>query len=121
MQFDVVYIESPGYVSATLSGDVVDEVLKTARGEMNSKLLAHDCKRLLVDAGGVSHMQSIISDFEFTAEHRTKLPPGTRHAVVIKDEHRPHMQFVEDVAQNRSINLKLFTDRNAAIEWLCTE
>ena len=121
MQFSVVYLADQAYVLSTLTGDVSERDLKSARGEMNSELLAHGCKRLLVDATGISRMQSVVSDFEFTAQHRTELPPGTRHAVVIKPEQEEHMRFVENVAQNRSVNLRLFTDKNEAVGWLCSD
>ena len=121
MQSSVVYVDDADYVIGTISGDSKETELGIVRGEMNSKLLAHNCKRLLVDARGISKLQSVFDDYDFTTQHRTELPLGTRHAVVIRPEHEKHMQFVEDVAQNRSINLKLFMDKNQAINWLCND
>ena len=119
MQSNVVYVDDAGYVSGALTGDVIEAELGVIREEMNSKLLEHDCRRLLVDATGISRLQSVFEDYEFTKQHRTELPQGTRHAVLIRPEHQEHMRFVEDVAQNRSINLRVFTDRDQAIDWLC--
>ena len=118
MTYEVEYVDDAGYVSGTLTGDLEQDELNAARGEMNALLMSNKCKRLLVDATDVLHMQSVFSDFEFTAEHQTELPLGTSHAVVVQPEHMEHMQFVEDVAQNRSVNLRLFTDKSAAIDWL---
>ena len=118
MQYRVEYFAEADYVSGTISGEVNEADLNSARGEMNSTLLDHNCTRLLIDATGLSQMQSLISDFEFTVQHRTGLPPGTRHAVVINPGHKDHMQFVEDVAQNRSVDLMVFTARGEAISWL---
>lgn len=121
MPYTVIYVEDSDHVCATLADDIGEQELNAARGEMNSMLLAHDCRRLLVDATGVSEMLSFTTDFEFTEQHRTELPLGTRHAVVIAPEHAEHMRFVEDVAQNRSIILELFTDKDQAVDWLCSE
>ena len=118
MPFDVMYVEDSGYVAGTLMGDMEEKDLNAARNKMNAELVAHGCKKLLVDATGITQMQSVFADFDFTEEHQTELPLGTRHAVVIRPERKGHMQFVEDVAQNRAINLRLFTDRHDAIEWL---
>ena len=118
MTFDVAFVGDAGYVYLTLSGAITDTELKAARGEANAELDAHGCRRLLVDATAITRMQPIVDDFEFTTEHNKTLPPGTRHAVVIRSEHREHMQFVEDVAQNRGIDLRLFMDRSRAIDWL---
>ena len=118
MPFDVTYVEDAGYVSGVLSGDMSGDQLEVARQAMNEQLIAHDCRRLFVDATKIDRMQSVFADFDFTTEHRNKLPLGTRHAVVIRAERKPHMQFIEDVAQNRAINLRIFLDRDEAVNWL---
>ena len=120
MQYEVVYVDDADYVSGTLTGDLTEKELNAARAEMNEQLAAKNCRRLLVDATRVPQMRSVFADFKFTAEHQTELPLGTSHAVVIQPEHEEHMQFVENVAQNRSVNLKLFTDKTEAIDWLLT-
>ena len=118
MPYDVAYVEDADYVAGTLTGDISQQELTAARVEINAQLTAHNCKRLLVDATTVSRTLSIFDDFEFTAQHQTELPLGTSHAVVIRPEHQEHMQFVEIVAQNRCVNLRLFMDRDRAIQWL---
>ena len=118
MPYDVVYVEEADYVMGTLSGEPTDEELKAARSEMKVQLTAYDCVKLLVDTTGLSGMRPIVDDFEFTAQHQSELPPGTSHAVVVQPKHKEHMQFVENVAQNRYVNLRLFTDKDQAIKWL---
>ena len=118
MPYDVKFVEDGNYVSGTMTGDITETDLKSIRSEMNDLLNAHSCVRLLVDASGGTNKQSFMTDFEFTAQHRTELPPGTSHAVVIRSDQKEHMQFVENVAQNRGVNLRLFLDRNEAISWL---
>ena len=118
MPYEVMYVEDGNYVSGTLNGDLSASELNSARDDMDAALRVNDCRRLLVDATGVPRMQSITEDFKFTAEHQSALPLGTVHAVVIRPEHAEHMGFVETVAQNRSMDMSLFTDRAAAVDWL---
>ena len=118
MPYHVTYVEDADYVIGTLTGGLTEKELNAARGEMGAQLTAHRCGKLLVDATGLSRMQSIAADFEFTAQHQSALPPGTSHAVVIQEKHKERMQFVENVAQNRYVEFRLFTDRDQAIEWL---
>ena len=118
LPYSVEYVQDQEYVSAVLTGDLTESDLQAARDEINVQLCANDSKRLLVDATGLARMQSVFSDFEFTAQHRTKLPPGTRHAVFVRPEHREHMQFVEDVGQNRMVDIRIFLDRDEALGWL---
>ena len=118
MPYEVDFVENGNYVSGTLEGEITEAELKAARVEMNALLTDRNCERLLVDTTATSRMLSFLTDFEFTADHRSELPPRTWHAVVIRPDQKEHMQFVENVAQNRAVNLRLFTDRNEAIGWL---
>lgn len=121
MRYEVDFREHEGYVAGTFYGDVTEDDLRAARGEMNVHLSSNGCRRLLVDATEVTRMQSAPADFDFTAEHQSALPTGTRHAVLISAEHAERMQFVEDVAQNRHIDLQVFVDRDAALSWLLAD
>ena len=118
MAYEVVFVADANHVCATLTGAITEDEIKAARSDMNSELIDHSCERLLVDATGLTTMLPVLTDFEFTADHKTELPPRTWHAVVIRPDQQEHMQFVENVAQNRAINLRLFTDRNEAANWL---
>lgn len=118
MRYKVEFKEHEGYVAGKFVGEVTEDDLRAARQEMNVHLSGNGCRRLLVDASEITRMQSAPADFDFTAEHQSALPKGTRHAVVISPEHAERMQFVEDVAQNRYIDLQVFVDRDAALAWL---
>ena len=118
MPYEVTFAENENYVSGALTGEITESEIKAARVEMNALLTDHDCERLLVDATGTTRMLGFLSDFEITASHKSELPPRTWHAVVIRPDQKEHMQFVENVAQNRAVNLRLFTDRHEAIDWL---
>ena len=121
MPYNVVFADDARYVIGTLTGEITEDEIKAARVEMNALLVDHSCERLLVDATGLTRMLSFLTDFEFTADHKSELPPRTWHAVVIRPDQKEHMQFVENVAQNRAVNLKLFVDRDEAIHWLVNE
>lgn len=118
MAYAVEFVEDAGYVSTTLKSDVTIDELNAARAESASLLAEKDCTRLMVDASTVAHMQSIFDDYTFTAEHRKILPPPIRTAIVVRQDHRDHMQFVENVAQNRGVSLMLFLEREEALRWL---
>ena len=118
MPYVAEQIENAGYVSVTLTGDVTMAELIAAREEAASLLAENDCTRLLVDGTKIAQMQSIFDDFAFTAQHRSYLPPPIRTAIVIGQAHLDHMKFVENVAQNRGVNLTLFLEREEALRWL---
>ena len=118
MRLDISIVQQNGYVEITLIGEPNGDRFNASRAEANELMQKTGCTALLVDATGLTGMLPVLTDFEFTTEHTTQLPKGTRHAVVVNPEHTERMLFVEDVAQNRFIDLKIFTDRSEALRWL---
>ncbi len=118
MKLDISIVQENGYVEITLTGDPNGDRFNASRAEANELMKKTGCKGLLVDATGLTRMLPVIADFEFTTGHTTELPKGTRHAVIVNPVHMERMQFVEDVAQNRFIDLRIFTDRAKALSWL---
>jgi len=118
MPSHIEYISKNGYVSLILKGEVTAGDLATVRKEAASLLSEHNCSRLLVDATELARMQSIVEDFEFVSRNLSYFPPPVRIAEIANEQYLEHMQFVEDVSQNRGIDFKVFTDRDEAIGWL---
>ena len=62
--------------------------------------------------------QSVTEEYEFTSEHRLNFPAGIRIAVVADQDTAEYFRFVENVSQNRTVNQRMFLDRDEALEWL---
>ena len=114
----IKYIEEHGYVSVILEGDVSIEELAATREESAALMTEKQCLRLFVDSRDESEMNSISDDFDFSSEHFKYFPPPIKTAVLVHDDHAKHMQFVEDVSQNRGVNLMVFVDKGEALRWL---
>ena len=58
--------------------------------------------------------------FEFSASFQTVFPPGIMHAVVysLDSNAKADAHFVETVASNRGTPIKIFKNKNKAINWL---
>lgn len=95
--------------------------LEDARTRSARLLAEHGLVRLLVDgrAADVGTIGSL-DIFEFTSGHPTELPSigRLRMALVVPHEHAEFARFVETVAQNRGVNLRLFFDLSEARAWL---
>ena len=72
----------------------------------------------MVDARRIDPIKSAFDDFEFTADHLYAHPPLVRIAVLHHANQSERFRFIENVAVNRGLNLRVFTDSAEAINWL---
>jgi hypothetical protein len=122
VQLQQLHIEEiPGYLKARFNGaNTTEEV------EQQFKLLAEKCKstkkyKLLLDFTEVPANISLVDRYELGkrtlvfARHKCKV------AAVCKSEHRESVCFLATVAQNRWVDLCIFTNVEDAVEWLLKE
>ena len=118
MTHTVNYVAADDYVLIAFVGEVTTEDLQKCRAEASDLLTANDCTRLLVDATREAPRRDVLGDYDFTSQHRAQLPPGTRHAVLIRASESEYVRFVENVARNRGVDLELFVSLDEALSWL---
>ena len=118
MDHAIEMVKDKKHVRIALSGRLTRNDLENARDDASSALMAGHCDRLLVDATRVTYELSDLEFFQFTSEHRSRLPKGTRIALLISPDELSNFRFVENVAQNRAVNLLLFVDTDKAVNWL---
>jgi hypothetical protein len=87
------------------------------------KLLAEKCKctnknRLLLDLTGVPANLSLVDLYSLGKRALVFAQFKCKVAAVCKPEQYDSTSFLETTAQNRWIDLRLFTDTQSAIEWL---
>ena len=121
MPYSVDFDDNAGYVTIVLSGKVSVDDLEAARSDASAVLREQGCLNLLVDATAEESDRQVFDDYEFTSKMADHFPKGTRHAAVVNATEREYMQFVENVAQNRGVELNVFIDRQAALDWLLEE
>jgi len=118
MKYSVNYQPDDGYVVFEILAKLVLEDLEAARAEIVSVLKETGCDRLLADASNVESKRSVLDDYQLTSAHAQYFPPETRHAVLVSASEEEYMQFVENVARNRGIEMSVFIDREKALDWL---
>ncbi len=118
MAYTVDVEQGASYVSAALTGEITIFDLEGIRDDSSRAMQDHGLTRLLLDASRSTPTQSVADDFDFTSELKAHFPRNVRHAIIHRPEAAAHMKFVEDVARNRGLNLRVFFDRAAALDWL---
>ena len=118
MTYAVYSIADDEYILLEYTGEVTREEHETGRRHAIQKLTEHGWRRLLVDARRIAAQMSVVDDFEFTVDNVAIHPPLVNIAVVHRSDEAERFRFIEDVAVNRGLNLKVFTDSDEAIDWL---
>lgn len=121
MKYTVASNEDKQYVSVTFTGLMTKEEHDNSRDDIIGILAKHGWKRLLVDNRHNNAKMSVFEDFEFTQGHQKTLVKYIRMAIIHRVDETERYTFIENVAMNRGVTIKVFTDPEAAIGWLVTK
>ena len=104
----------------TVSGIYADKDAGSAQAEASRLVKENKLTGVLVDLREAKIQMSIYEIYEGTASHRDKFPIETKHAIVVPVNNQilKDVKFSENVAINRGIKEKSFTDFDEAIKWL---
>ena len=118
MTYTVKQVNDSKYIILELTGEVTMKDHESGRADANLALSATGWSRLLVDATRIDANMSVTDDYKFTSEHPLNHPQVVRIAVLHRHEEYDRFRFIENIARNRGVNLKLFNDRVVALKWL---
>ena len=110
--------EMPGYLKTTFKGTST-----TAEAERQFELLAEKCKstsknRLLLDFRRIAADISLLERYELGKRTLVFAQNKCKVAAVCKPEQHDSHYFLETVAQNRWVDLRVFTSVDDAVGWL---
>ncbi len=117
---DEIKIED-GYIRATMKPDFGLDYFRHVLLRISDASSLHDLGKVLIDGRDVVLKAdfTVLELYEVAQFIRDTFTRGShRIALVAKPEHITPDKFVENVAVNRGLNLKAFSDIDAAREWL---
>ena len=109
------------WVVARLSGVADIEKAHARFEEIAQACDRMSTKRLIVDVTNAALPLSATDKFEMGRHAVVFAQHGIKVAVVATPDQLDPERFGEVVARNRGVNIRLFTDVEAAEEWLATE
>lgn len=120
MAYKIELMEDGKYVRLTLVSVVTMKEHEEFRAKALTALADIGWTKVLIDATQASVEMSILNDYEVTSNYQSHLPPKLRTAIVYRaDEAKAkRYQFIEDVARNRGVGIRTFTDEIQALAWL---
>jgi hypothetical protein len=119
MDPDTMSISDKGsYLLIEFFGEFSVETGKRCVDQMMEACLEHHRSRVLLDCRRMTGSMSVISRFQVAEYGAFSLDFLARFALVNRDDVLLPDKFVENVAINRGMDLKIFTDFDAAEQWL---
>ena len=111
-------IQSKGYILFDFSGEFNQEAGKQVIDAMVEACTQSQISRALLDCRNMTGEIQILESF-MVAKYGVKMIGSiSKFALVGREDQMFPDDFVENVAVNRGINLKLFTDADEAVNWL---
>lgn len=83
-----------------------------------AEMRQHHLKRALLDFSHVAYQDGTLVEHRFGEFVASKPFPGSRFAVIASAGCIEGCRHLENVARNRGCNLRVFEDRQQAVEWL---
>ena len=118
MEYSIEYHPDNSYVRLTLQGEASLAEFEQARSDARNQLARHQTNCLLVDSRQLTTTITTFELFQFNSSHGTNHPQGVRIAGLVRDDQMEDGLFSENVAQNRGVMMKMFTDSETAVAWL---
>ncbi len=111
-------IQKKGYILFNFTGEFSQEAGKQCIDAMVEVCSQSQISRALLDCRNMTGEIEIMDSF-MVAKYGVKMIGSiSKFALVGREDQMFPDNFVENVAVNRGINLKLFTDIEKAIDWL---
>jgi hypothetical protein len=120
MSCDFIISKDNFYIELIIKGDVTRELSMKYNIEAHKMGKEASINKYLVDLTESKNIDSLISNYQFAYNDMRLIPSIDRFAsvaMVVSTEDHSH-DFIEVVARNSGLDVKLFRDRNEAIRHL---
>ena len=121
MSYSINFILKDDYLHVRIEGENTAENVKRYLAEVQDLCLQHKCNKVLIEENLTGPTISTYNIFTIAEQGSRHISPDI-HKIAYIDMNPEHnteaMHFAETVAQNRGVNIRLFTDLQLAIEWI---
>ncbi len=120
MNYNVVIDKQKQYVTAIIDGPITRKTIFEINHVMVEQSKDFNISAFLFDVRNSINEETVFGNYQIAYEDAEKVSfiRNAKYAVLHSPDDNSH-HFIEIVANNVGYNLKLFTDENAAIHWLC--
>ena len=109
------------FVHSYIIGPISQELLANFMTKIAMKGRKWGLNRYIADIRQAEKQMDVIEDYNFAysqAEEYGLKPGGSKHALIVRHEDFDKFAFIETVFQNAGYTLRIFTDEDAAFDWI---
>ncbi len=123
MEYTIAFEEFPDHLRAVIEGESdTYEITQQYWAEVTARCRQANVKRLFIEERLKRQIPTVADTYQAAAERHEMGLTGVKIAFYDADpEQYDQNLFGELVARNRGINVKVFNDRDEALEWLLSE
>jgi hypothetical protein len=118
MADNIEIIRQGDYLHVTFSGAFSFAAAKCSIDAIVNACEEERCSSVLFDCRPMTGEMSIVDRYEIGQHGARIVPPGIKIAMLGREDQILPDKFLETVADNRGLILRVFSDENEATEWL---
>jgi len=120
MSHQIEITKAEGYLQVTFSGPFSPDGARESIDAMVSACEKESCLKVLFDCRPMTGDLTVSDRFETGTYGASKIPGHVKIAMLGREDQLSADNFFETVARNRGVNITVFTEADAALEWLKT-
>ena len=118
MNYELTYDEERDLIVGYIHGDFDSSVVKKMATDLANMVRKHGCSRVLNDLRGAQITPSVLDIYSMPKfVNQAGIPIICKRALVVRELSEDY-HFLETVSANVGQQVRIFTDPDAAIEWL---
>lgn len=117
-KIEVIYNPDWDCIVNTIIGIVDNEVALETASQVAQLSKLHNCDKCLNDLRHVENKLSVMSIYKLPEQSTEAGINRTMKRAILLDTVDEDMKFYEDIAINRGLRVKIFTDLDSALKWL---
>lgn len=117
-KIEVIYNPDWDCIVNTIIGIVDNEVALETASQVAQLSKLHTCDKCLNDLRHVENKLSVMSIYKLPEQSTEAGINRTMKRAILLDTVDEDMKFYEDIAINRGLRVKIFTDLDSALKWL---
>jgi hypothetical protein len=118
MSHQIEITNAGGHLQITFSGPFSPDGAKESIDAMVNACAKEGCPKVLFDCRPMTGDPTVSDRFETGTYGASKIPGHVKIAMLGRGDQISADNFFETVARNRGVNITVFTETDAALEWL---
>lgn len=120
--FSLKFEKESDFLHARVTGERIRKILFDIAVEIIETSIENQYTKILVDISQLTGQLNTIDSYDLGTKDLPKLRQAIRMKIAIQDRLiSENLQFFETVCRNIGLNIRVFTNTDEAVRWLCSD